>query len=135
VTDGLPASRGHRRVRLAAPALALLAGLVGGCATGDGATTVFRHGAVAPGRYLSTVIVTPGGCQGGGSCTVYREGTVEVTLPRNADTEAWVYEAYAHELCHVVAGLHRLVGPADPCHNEDGGRMRSSFPNHAKRSR
>jgi hypothetical protein len=114
----------------------LLATVLAGCATGDGGTTVFRHGAVAPGRYLSTVIVTPGGCRGdGSSCTVYRDGIVEVTLPRNPDTEAWVYEAYAHELCHVIAGLHRLVGTADPCHNEDGGRMRSHSPHQAKRSR
>jgi hypothetical protein len=130
-------TRGRERdLRRATRALWLLAALLGGCAGGNAGTTVFRHGAVAPGRYLSTVIVTPGGCRAdGGSCTVYRDGTIEVTLPRHDDTDAWVYEAYAHELCHVVAGLHRLVGPADPCHNEDGGRMRSSSPHHARRSR
>ncbi len=131
-----PAARRRRPGRRALGIVALAAALGSGCASGDGATKVFRHGAVGPGRYLSTVIVTPGGCSpGGGSCTVHREGTVEVTLPLDPDTASWVYEAYAHELCHVVAGLHRLVGPADPCHNEDGGRMRSSYPHHARRAR
>jgi hypothetical protein len=106
--------------------LAAAGALTGGCALAGPTPLVFRHGQVAPGRYLTTVVVTPEGCRGTGqACTTSTKGLVEVVLPRDPETETWVYEAFAHELCHVVAGLQGLVGAADPCHNEDGGRMRN----------
>lgn len=133
-----------RRTR-ALPTAALAAALAGGCALAGGAgglagaPLVFKRGEVEPGRYLVTVVVTREGCSAGeGACTTYDNGTVHAILPRSPDTDDWVYEAYAHELCHVVAGLRGMIGAADPCHKEDGGRMhavRGPFRGSANRPR
>ena len=124
--------------RLAGALLAAAGALAAGCALTTPSTLVFKRGEVASGRFLTSVVVTPGGCRGTGqSCTTSTGGSVEVVLPWDADTEDWVYEAFAHELCHVVAGLHGLVGPADPCHKEDNGRLQSRRlgPAHARERR
>jgi hypothetical protein len=46
-----------------------------------------------------------------------------IFLPRVQGTPEWLYEAFAHELCHAVAGVQGKHGKADPCHNEDGGAI------------
>jgi hypothetical protein len=120
--------------RRALLSLALAALAASGCAVAQGALDgpgggplVYRRGEIAPGRYLVTVVVGADQCRAAaGPCTTSDDGTVRVALSRVPQVEDWVYEAYAHELCHVVAGLHALVGPLDPCHKEDGGRMHAT---------
>ena len=112
------------------PGLALLA--LSGCgtiATGpvktalpDNPPTVFQKGRVAPETYLSSVIVGQGGCHPYGSaCTIAGPKGAIIFLPRVQGAPEWLYEVFAHELCHAVAGVQGKRGDADPCHGDDGG--------------
>lgn len=106
------------------PCLALLA--LSGCGTiaagPDKQPTVFQKGWIAPDTYLSRVIVRSDGCQPfGAACTKAGPLGAIILLPRVEGAPEWLYEAFAHELCHAVAGVQGKHGKADPCHNEDGG--------------
>jgi uncharacterized protein YceK len=106
--------------------LALLA--LSGCGTiaaePDEKPAVFQKGRIAPGTYLSSVIVRQNGCQPfGTACTKAGPLGAIIFLPRVQGTPEWLYEAFAHELCHAVAGVQGKHGKADPCHNEDGGAI------------
>lgn len=108
------------------PCLALLA--LSGCSTvaagPDKQPTVIQKGRVAPDTYLSSVIVGQDGCRPYGSaCTVAGPKGAIIFLPRVQGVPQWLYEVFAHELCHAVAGVQGKRGEADPCHSEDGGTI------------
>jgi hypothetical protein len=114
------------KTRTLLPCLALLA--LSGCSTvaagPDKQPTVFQKGRVAPETYLSSVVVRPDGCHPYGSaCTIAGPKGAIIFLPRVQGVPAWLYEAFAHELCHAVAGVQGKRGEADPCHSEDGGAI------------
>lgn len=108
------------------PCLALLA--LSGCGTiaadpGE-KPVVFQKGRIAAGTYLSSVVVREDGCQPfGTACTKAGPLGAVIFLPRVQGTPGWLYEVFAHELCHAVAGVQGKHGKADPCHNEDGGAI------------
>lgn len=108
------------------PCLALLA--LSGCGTiaaaPDNQPAVFQKGRVAPETYLSSVIVKRDGCHPyGTACTKAGPLGAIIFLPRVQGTPEWLYEVFAHELCHAVAGVQGKHGKTDPCHNEDGGAI------------
>ncbi len=114
--------------------LLLVLGLVvfSGCAATQslgepaGRPMVFQKGQTAPQAYLSSVIVLKGGCQPfGTACTIAGPTGATIILPRAEGMPDWLYEVFAHELCHAVAGVQGLKGTADPCHSEDGGVIRA----------
>jgi hypothetical protein len=110
-----------------AACLALLA--LSGCGTiaarPDNQPAVFQKGRIAPQTYLSSVIV--GGRDGcrpfGTACTIAGPLGAIIFLPRVQGAPEWLYEVFAHELCHAVAGVQGKRGTADPCHGEDGGAI------------
>ncbi len=110
------------------PCLALLALALSGCGTiaaepGE-KPVVFQKGRIAAGTYLSSVVVREDGCQPfGTACTKAGSLGAVIFLPRVQGTPGWLYEVFAHELCHAVAGVQGKHGKADPCHNEDGGAI------------
>ena len=107
--------------------LALLA--LSGCAASieGGKPAVYQKGEIAPHAYLSSIVVLKEGCKPyGAACTIASPSGATVILPRIDGAPEWVYEVFAHELCHAVAGVRGLKGEADPCHDEDGGVIRVS---------
>jgi hypothetical protein len=120
-------SRSARNAWTLLPCLALLAlSACGTIAAGtDNQPTVFQKGRVAPETYLSSVIVGRDGCHPYGSaCTIAGPLGAIIFLPRVQGTPDWLYEVFAHELCHAVAGVQGKRGEADPCHEEDSGTIR-----------
>ncbi len=110
--------------------LFLIVGLLvfSGCASAGpsaqsaGQPLVFQKGQIAPQSYLSSVIVVKGGCQPfGAACTIAGPTGATIILPRTEGMPEWLYEVFAHEMCHALAGVKGHTGKADPCHNEDGG--------------
>jgi hypothetical protein len=119
-------SRSARNAWTLLPCLALLA--LSGCGTiaagPDKQPTVFQKGRIAPETYLSSVIVRQDGCRPYGSaCTIAGPKGAIIFLPRVQGTPDWLYEVFAHELCHAVAGVQGKRGEADPCHSEDVGAI------------
>ena len=91
-----------------------------------GQPLVFQKGQVAPQSFLSSVIVVKGGCQPfGAACTISGPTGATIILPRTEGMPEWLYEVFAHEMCHALAGVKGHTGKADPCHNEDGGVIRA----------
>ena len=101
-------------------------GFSGGTPLSGGVPTeeIYRKGETSPSTFLSTVIVRPEGCAPHGTaCTVAGPHGVVVVVPFREETPSWMYEMFAHEICHVVAAV-KEVQP-DPCHREDGGQIRA----------
>jgi hypothetical protein len=123
---GFSLSRTASNAWILLPCLALLA--LSGCGTiaagPDNQPTVFQKGRIGPQTYLSSVIVGRDGCRPFGSaCTIAGPLGAIIFLPRVQGTPEWLYEVFAHELCHAVAGVQGKRDGADPCHGEDGGAI------------
>ena len=106
-------------------------GLSGGTVTGGNvagkapAQETYRKGEISPNVYLSTVIVRPDGCAPHGTaCTMMGPGGVLLIVPLREEAPSWMYEMFAHEICHVVAKVKEIR--PDPCHREDGGQIRAN---------
>lgn len=99
-----------------------LAGCASGFSGGAPMEETYQKGETAPNVFLSTVIVRPGGCAPfGTACTMAGPGGAILIVPLSTETPAWIYEMFAHEICHVVATVKQLGN--DPCHLEDGGTI------------
>ena len=99
-----------------------------GCASGfSGGTPMeetYRKGETSSNVFLSTVIVRPDGCAPHGTaCTMTGPLGVVLVVPFREETPSWMYEMFAHEICHVVAAVKDIQ--PDPCHREDGGQIRA----------
>jgi len=97
-----------------------------GCASGYSVAAPFeetyKKGETSPNVFLSTVIVRPDGCAPlGTACTMAGPRGAVVIVPFSAETPSWMYEMFAHELCHAVAAVKELR--PDPCHQEDHGKI------------
>lgn len=110
------------------PLLAAL--LLVGCASGSaprgapgGAPTdIYQKGETSPNVFLSTVIVRPQGCAPFGlACTMAGPAGAVLIVPLTEQIPAWIYEVFAHEMCHVVVAVRELRH--NPCHNEDNGKI------------
>lgn len=100
----------------------LLGALVVGCVSNGVPIDIYQKGQTSPNVYLSTVIVRPGGCAPfGAACTLAGPGGAVLIVPFDQLTPRWMYEIFAHEMCHVVAAVQALGG--DPCHREDHGKI------------
>ena len=101
-----------------------LAGCASSLSGGAPTEETFRKGETSPNVYLSTVIARPDGCAPHGTaCTMAGPGGVLLIVPLREETPSWMYEMFAHEICHVVAKV-KDIRP-DPCHREDGGQIRA----------
>ena len=119
-------SRTARKAWPLLPCLVLLA--LSGCGTiaspASNQPAVFQKGRIGPETFLSSVIVGQNGCRPfGTACTVAGPKGAIIFLPRVQGTPEWLYEVFAHELCHAVAGVQGKGGATDPCHDEDGGTI------------
>jgi len=93
-----------------------------GGGTGGGPMDIYQKGETSPNVFLSTVIVRPKGCAPFGlACTMAGPGGAVVIVPLTEGIPAWMYEVFAHEMCHVVAGAREFRN--DPCHQEDNGKV------------
>jgi len=100
----------------------LLGAMILGCASDGIPIDIYKKGQTSPNVYLSTVIVRPGGCAPfGAACTLAGPGGAVLIVPFDQQTPRWMYEIFAHEMCHVVAGVQELRG--NPCHREDHGSI------------
>ena len=73
-----------------------------------GQPLVFQKGQIAPQSYLSSVIVVKGGCQPfGAACTISGPTGATIILPRTEGMPEWLYEVFAHEMCHALAEIGR----------------------------
>jgi len=100
----------------------LFVGCVSGAAPGGAPMAIYQRGETSPSVFLSTVIVQPEGCAPLGlACTVAGPEGAVVIVPLTEGVPAWMYEIFAHELCHVVAAARQLRN--DPCHKEDDGKV------------
>jgi len=105
----------------------LVAALVVGCASGGAPggvqTDIYQKGETSPNVFLSTVIVRPQGCAPFGlACTMAGPAGAVLIVPHTEQMPAWMYEVFAHEMCHVVAAVRELR--TDPCHAEDDGKIK-----------
>ncbi len=83
---------------------------------------IYQKGETSPNVFLSTVIVRPQGCAPFGlACTMAGPGGAVLIVPLNEQMPAWMYEVFAHEMCHVVAAVRELR--QNPCHKEDDGKV------------
>ena len=104
----------------------LLALLVVGCASGGipgGAPMeIYQKGETSPHVFLATVIVRAQGCAPFGvACTMAGPAGAVLIVPLTEGMPAWMYEVFAHEMCHVVAAARELRN--EPCHQEDDGKV------------
>jgi hypothetical protein len=104
----------------------LVALLFVGCASGGipgGAPMeIYQKGETSPNIFLSTVIVRPQGCAPFGvACTMAGPAGAVLIVPLTEGMPAWMYEVFAHEMCHVVAAARELR--QNPCHKEDDGKI------------
>ena len=89
----------------------------------SGATMgIYQKGETSPNVFLSTVIVRPQGCAPFGlACTMAGPAGAVLIVPLTEGMPAWMYEVFAHEMCHVVAAARELRN--EPCHKEDDGKV------------
>jgi hypothetical protein len=99
-----------------------LAGCASGFSVAGPLEETYQKGETSPDVFLSTVIVRPGGCAPvGAACTMAGPRGAVVIVPFSPETPGWMYEMFAHEICHVVAAVRELQ--PDPCHQEDHGKI------------
>jgi len=104
----------------------LMALLFVGCASGGapagGPMEIYQKGEISPNVFLSTVIVRPQGCAPFGlACTMAGPAGAVLIVPLTEKIPPWMYEIFAHEMCHVVVAVRELRN--DPCHKEDDGKI------------
>lgn len=101
----------------------LFVGCASGAAPRGAAMEMYQKGETSPNVFLSTVIVRPEGCAPFGvACTMAGPGGAVLIMPFTEHIPGWMYEVFAHEMCHVVVAVREL--PRDPCHTEDDGKIR-----------
>lgn len=117
-TAGLVARSGLVRLLVAL----LFVGCASGGAPGRAPMAIYQKGETSPNVFLSTVIVRPQGCAPFGlACTVAGPAGAVLIVPLTEGMPVWMYEVFAHEMCHVVAAARELR--QNPCHNEDDGKI------------
>lgn len=100
----------------------LFVGCASGGIPGGAPMDIYQKGETSPNIFLATVIVRPEGCAPFGlACTMAGPAGAVLIVPRTEGMPAWMYEVFAHELCHVVAAARELRN--EPCHHEDDGKV------------
>jgi len=100
----------------------LLVGCASGGAPRGASTDIYQKGETSPNVFLSTVIVRPQGCAPFGlACTMAGPAGAVLIVPLTEQIPAWMYEVFAHEMCHVVVAVRELRD--NPCHKEDDGKI------------
>lgn len=92
-------------------------------APGGAPMDIYQKGETSPNVFLSTVIVRPQGCAPFGlACTMAGPAGAVLIVPLTEQIPAWMYEVFAHEMCHVVVAVRELR--YNPCHKEDDGKIK-----------
>ena len=100
----------------------LFVGCASGGVPGGAPMEIYQKGETSPNVFLSTVIVRPQGCAPFGlACTMAGPAGAVLIVPLTEGIPAWMYEVFAHEMCHVVVAARELRH--DPCHKEDNGKI------------